>query len=264
MVVRLTAVCLLLALVMVQGCALRSTNVAPEQLNTLVVLSERAQQHVEELGEAHRLPTGSYEQFLQSDGSPNIAAIAAANPDLIYLPEQLSEYQQALTEYAPVALVSQFGQQKYSPLQQEYAALAALTQRTPEAQRTWQKLKKPLKQIRAQLAYYPNILLLFQDGDALYVHNNSDVGQILIHDFQADIADKHLSPERKMVDASYLRLVQPQTILLVTHGAQAALPELANEQGQVFVLPAVPWAHSPLTTGQLPALSQQLLELLQP
>lgn len=263
MLTRVYASLALLSLVALQGCAWRAPSVPAGELNTLVVLSANAEQHLADLGENKRLPAGGYQQFLHTDGSPNPDAIAAVAPDMIYLPSHLQGAQNALESIAPVAIASQFGYHKHNPMRQEYMALAALTHNTPSALRTWHKLKKPLQRVRKQLANYPDALLVFAHDDGFYVHNGSAAGQILQHVFNADLADRHLSPERKPLNADYLRLVRPQTVFVVAQGTPKALPQASGSHWQVLHLPAEQWAQPALTTANVPALSEQLLELLE-
>jgi len=253
----------LLSLVALQGCAWRAPNVPIDKLHTLVVLSASAEQHLHDLGEGERLPIGSYQQFLHHDGSPNSSAIAAVKPDMIYLPQHLKGQQANLETIAPVAMASQFGNHKHNPLRQEYMALATLTHNLPSALRTWQKLKKPLQQVHKQLANYPDVLLVFAGDDGFYVHNGSAAGQVLQQVFAADLVDRHLSPERKPLDAEYLHLVRPQTVFVVAQNPPPALPQVNGSSWQVLLLPAELWAQPVLTTAHMPKLSEQLLKLLQ-
>lgn len=264
MFTRCSTAFLLASLFFLSACASKTPVIAPEKLHTLVVLEERAERHVQELGEGRRLPEGGHAQFIEENGSLNIAAIAAAEPDLIYVPPAYAEQKKALHHIAPVAEAVEFKNKHSSALRQEYVTLATLTHNQQQARHTWRQLDKQFKPLHKALAHHPNILLLFHENDAFFAHHDSEAGQILQHLFHADLADSHLGPQRKKIGADYLRLVQPQTILLVSATpSMAELPRFEGPAPRVILLAPALWAQSPLTTAALPALSQDLLERIQ-
>lgn len=264
MFTRCSTAFLLVSLFFLSACASKTPQIAPSKLHTLIVLEERAERHIQELGEEQRLPHSGYTQFIADDGTLNLAAIAAAEPDLIYLPLAYLEQKNLLEEIAPVADASLLKNKYRSPLRQEYLALAALTSHQQQARRTWRHLEKQFKPLQKVLAQHPNMLLLFHEDDAFFVHNGGEVGQILQHLFQADLADSHLGPQRKKISADYLRLVQPQTILLVSSTPSIAkLPLTEGPAPRIIPLAPAVWAQTPLTTATLPALSQDLLQHFQ-
>lgn len=251
----------LLAASLLSACAHHTG--APQHI---AALEARHVEHFVALDAQRNLAGGvnAYRAFHNKNGSINTATLSATHPDIIFASQSYHLWQPTLESIAPVKWATQDAH-ILTQLQQEFLDVGALTHKQRQAKKQWRKLMRHIKATRKQLQAYEAPLLLFYEEGEFYAHGSSASNQLVAQVFDVNLVDRHLAPEKKSVNASYLKHLEPDLVVIFSQDAsQQELPEdtfgadaLATEP-TVLALDAQLWASTELTLERVYELSEAL------
>lgn len=252
----------LLAASLLSACASQGAK-APQHIATL---DARHVEHFLALDAIANLAGGTNgpNAFRNNDGSINTFTLNAVHPDAILAAESLHLWQPTLESVAPVIWVSQ-KQDLLAQLQQELFDVGALTGKERQAKKQWRQLMRHIKGTRKQLSEYQAPMLLFYEEGEFFAHGKSHSNLLLAQIFEVDFIDRHLALDKKPVNASYLKLLEPDLVFVLSHGAsQNTLPEdtfgadVLGTEPHVVALDTQRWQGAELTLAQVRELSEML------
>lgn len=202
--------------------------------------------------------------FLNKDGSINTFTLGAVHPDAILASKSFHQWQPTLESVAPVVWSAE-KENLLAQLQQELFDVGTLTGKERQAKKQWRQLMRHVKGTRKQLAEYQAPMLLFYEEDAFFAQGSSRSNQLLAQIFEVDFIDRHLALDKKPVNASYLKLLEPDLVFVLSHGAsQHTLPQdtfgadVLGTEPYVVALDTRRWQGAELTLAQVRELSEML------
>src|SRR5699024_6922550 len=198
------------------------------------------------------------------DGSINTFTLGAVHSDISLASESFYLWQPTLESVAPV-VSSVEKEDLLAQLQQALFDLSTLTGNERQATKQARQLMRHIKGTRKQLAEYQAPMLLFYEEGEFFAQGSSRSNQLLAQIFEVDFIDRHLALDKKPVNASYLKLLEPDLVFILSHGAsQHTLPQdtfgadVLGTEPHVVALDTQRWQGAELTLAQVRGLSEML------
>lgn len=248
------------AALLVSACASQPVTQQP-----IAVLENRHVQHFLALDALKNLAGGenSPQAFINADQTINTFTLAATHPNLILADDSFRLEQTALESVAPVVWLPQ-STDILVQLQQEFLDIGTLVGRERLAKKQWRAFMRHIKATRKHLAAYQAPLLLFYEEGEFYVYGASESSALLAQVFEVDFIDRHLAPEKKPINASYLQHLQPDLVFILSENAnQSELPSdpfspSTENNPEVVALNLAQWQNVESTLAALYGLSAAL------
>lgn len=217
--------------------------------------------------EAEDALTTTSEPWVSPNGELNLSAMEDAEPQQLLATEAFRLWEPGLEAIAPVVWLGQ-EETWLDQVHQEYLDIGHLLGKERLAKKQWRQFHRTIQAVQKELQSHKAALVLFYHNGTYYAHGEHPNVKTLQHVFGLTLADEHLAAEKKVVDASYLRYLQPDVVIIFSEtGDHEELPEEAAypvATPKVIALSQSLWEAAELSPSSLQGLAKSLRDAQAP